>query len=142
MMERCVGQAPLGRWSRASGSESSLHPSSAGQQKAQCLPPHPTPKKPLSSCRMCCFIISSGSCCSRTAQESCGCGRNNRASGRELMGSQFRGAGSQDGGNGALGLAFTVLVPALISGVNCKLVCSPGGNPTPPVKWTNTHPAK
>lgn len=45
------------------------------------------------------------------------------------MGSQFGGAGPQDGGNGALGLAFTVLVPALISGVNCKFVGSPGGIP-------------
>ena len=91
----------------------------------------PTPKQPLSRWQMCCFIISSGSCCSRTAQEGCGCGRNNRASGGELMGSQFGGAGPQDGGNGALGLALTVLVPALISRVNCKLVCSPGGIPPP-----------
>lgn len=37
------------------------------------------------------------------------------------MGPRFGVTGSQDGGNGALGLAFAVLVPALVSGVTANL---------------------
>lgn len=87
---------------------------------------------------ICCFIMSCGSCCTRSAQQGCGYGRNNRASGRELIGPRFGVTGSQDGGNGGLGQAFTVLVPALISGVTANLVAALGA-PTPPMKWINTR---